>query len=136
MKQQIADVVQLYENTIASQGYARAECVSGVARSQEERMAHARHVLDSINQHAERDRWPAGKVLRLLGFVQGILWSEQQFNLEALNLQISRLEDRSRATQWNVKPATESDGSDDEDDADVAFAEGPLGGGIPIKLPE
>jgi len=142
MNQQIQDLLQLYENTIASQGYARREAADGVARSQDDRMGHARWMIDRISQHATRDKWSESKVQREIGIIQGILWSENQFSLRAIEDQTHQLDTTTRIDTAAaiaprpapLPPSIMSESSADGDEADVAFA-AEMSGATPVSMP-
>jgi len=144
MKQQMKDLLQLYENTIASQGYARREAATGVARSQDDRMGHARWMIDQMQQNAERDNWSEARCTREVGIIQGILWSENQFSMRAVENQSQDLDGApgARPQAINTAPPAPAPvdppsivtGADlDNDAADVAFAAEM--GATPVAMP-
>ena len=125
MHQSIKDLLQLYENTVASQGYARREATSGTNRSQEDRMGHVRHMIDRLQLHAERDQMSEVEVGRQVGFIQGILWSENQFSLQALADQMSAMIKSPSETPTVIV---------DDDEGDVAFVDS-IADSMPVALP-
>jgi hypothetical protein len=157
MKQQMKDLLQLYENTIASQGYMRREAATGVARSQDDRMGHARWMIDQMQQNADRDSWSETRLMREVGIIQGILWSENQFSMRAIENQCHALDGtpgtRPILTEAPAPapidaPSIVTSSDLDGDAADVAFAAemngptpvavqpAPGSGAIPVTLPE
>ena len=161
MDEMIKDLLRLYENTVAKQGYPRRKCISGVARSADDRLGHARFMVDEITQRAEKEHWPEKDVARWLGFIQGVLWSENQFSIASLQDQMRAMIPMTGSAPRPVAeptakpevippqfaPAGDDDAGDDED---VSFVESMSGGAqsmrptispqsgspaVPVRLP-
>ena len=91
MNKKIYDLLQLYDNMLTSQGVHRSQC-DNTAQSEDQRLFHARWMIDQIQTFAEKDNWSEGRINRWLGFVQAILWSSQMVGLLALHDQTRDLD--------------------------------------------
>ena len=83
MNEKISTLLQLYENTLASQGIHRREEPHS-AQSGDLRLSHARWMIDNMQQNSTKDKWADREVNRQLGIIQGILWSEMVFSMPAI----------------------------------------------------
>lgn len=84
----VADLLQLYENTLSQQGYVRSEAVQGTTLSKNSRLAHARWMIDQM-LHPQDNKMKLkmrdfATARGWLGFVWGVLWGEEIFPLSAI----------------------------------------------------
>jgi len=91
MNERIIELLQLYENTLSVQGIHRREEPHS-AQTSDLRLAHARWMIDFMQQNAAKDKWSERKALHQLGVIQGILWAENVFSMPAINDQNRDLE--------------------------------------------
>lgn len=99
MNDKMGDLLKLYENTLATTGIVRSEATVGSELTKNSRLAHARWMIDQmlhpldgkmkikVDDEKIANRW--------LGFIQGVLWSENVFSIQALR-------DQSRGLGENV----------------------------------
>ncbi len=92
MNEKVLQLLQLYDNLLTSQGCHRSRC-ENTAQSDDQRLFHARWMIDEMQQKAVRENWPRAKVNRWLGFIQGVLWSSNLVGILALRDQSRDLYD-------------------------------------------
>jgi hypothetical protein len=90
MNEKIQALMQLYDNTLTRENISRSK-VENTATSEEQRLMHARWMLDEMQQNAVKGEWSSEKVNRWLGFIQGVLWSSNLFGILALRDQTRNL---------------------------------------------
>lgn len=82
MPQELRELLELYQNTLASQGFPAAEDRGMGTQTSDRRLSHLRWQIDHLMN--EGKDWSAEKQMNVLGFIQGALWAEMQFSRVAL----------------------------------------------------
>ena len=99
MKKNTRELIKLYENALGSEGYPRKE-VGHTPQSPDEKLGHCRWMLDHMVNGGD-PRFKDELVLaNWLGFIQGVLFSEQKFALPALRAHADQLS----GPQQEMKP--------------------------------
>lgn len=83
LNEKVAQLLQLYENTLSLSGVPRRE-EPREGLSGDRRLGHVRWCIDEIQQNAARGRWSEEKIANKLGFIQGVLWAEMLFSRPAI----------------------------------------------------
>lgn len=83
MNTKVLQLLQLYDNMLTAQGCHRSQC-ENTAQSEDQRLFHARWMIDQVQQRAEKEKWSEVKVNRWLGFIQGILFCSNLAGIVAL----------------------------------------------------
>jgi len=79
----ILEVINIYRKHFIEKGVKALEFPhDGMPRSKEEMLAHCHGMLDKIENFIKEGR--REKAFRWLGFIQGCLWSTDQFSLDDL----------------------------------------------------
>ena len=89
MNPTLLEILTLYQNTLASQGFPAREEREHNAVSGDGKLSHLRWMIDQLE--VEGKRWPVSKQLAYFGFIQGGLWSEMQFTRPALEDHLDRI---------------------------------------------
>ena len=79
----ILEVINIYRKHFIEKGVKALEFThGGMPKSKEEMLAHCHGMLDKIENFIKEGR--REKAFRWLGFIQGCLWSTDQFSLDDL----------------------------------------------------
>jgi len=79
----ILEALDLYEKFLKGLSVTPRDYPHGdVVFTQEDRLGHVLGMIPQMRQFLKEER--REKVMRWLGFIQGVLWAEQLFTLDAL----------------------------------------------------
>ena len=90
MKKPVKDLLQMYENTLGSEGYHRQE-IGHTPQSEDEMLGHARWMIDHMINGADPRFEDHATVMNWLGMIQGILVSAKKVSMPALRSQSDAL---------------------------------------------
>jgi hypothetical protein len=85
----MSEILELYQNTLSSQGFVAREERDHNAMTSDRKLSHARWMIDRIQ--TEGKTWTNEKQLAYFGFIQGALWAEFQFTRPALEDHLDRI---------------------------------------------
>lgn len=89
MNKELSELLELYQNTLASQGIPASEDVTQHAQTSDRRLSHIRWMINDLQNRAKA--LSTENQLTRLGFIQGALWAEMQFTFSALEEHLDRI---------------------------------------------
>ena len=90
MNKPIKDLLQMYENSLGSEGYQRRE-VGHTPQSDDETLGHVRWMIDHMQNGADPRFENEKVVMNWVGMIQGALFATKKFSLAALRSQADAL---------------------------------------------